>query len=232
MADEHIDPFDYIDKSGMYHDYYDIVVKNADGSIVVERSYGHYLPSKPPYMVNSIGKEIIPLEALTPEALEKVMRLAEPLEAGHRTEGYAFFRWFPEDEENPPSDLSNRQASIQADYIFPNRFTKSYDIVYKNAEGEISVERKREIYLINPQYPDQLYFPIEVLAPEPIPLENLTVESLARVLEIGEGLKGYADFIWDVEIDEEDRKDMWHKPKHPQNRLTILKTDAEQQDQA
>lgn len=240
MADEHIDPFDYIDKSGRYQDYYDVVKKDADGLVFVKRVYSYYVPSSPPFAVNSIGSEVIPLEALTLEALAQVLRLAEPLEAGHRTEGYAFFRWLPEDEENPPSDLSNRQVSIQADYVFPNRFIKSYDIVYKNTDGEISVHRKSEIYLNNPQFPDTLYFPIKVLPSELIPLEALSAESLAKVLEIAGGLKGgnpfrggegYADFVWDAAIEEEDRKDMWRKPKHPENRLTILKTDAKQQDQ-
>ena len=223
MHDNHIDPFDYIDKSGQYNDYYDTVQKTSDGKVFVKRSHSIYLPGTTPYSLTGIGDEIIPLDALTPEALAQVQHIAAKLEGGDKPlfgKTYYVFYWVAKDDEgfNQEPDLKNRQVTVKADYDFPDREVKQFDTVYKRPNGEVFVQRDMEIFL-----KDAIH-PLQSLPSTEIPLENLSPQSLKRVMEIAETLDGHdfpygksnKSFRWN-----EDRLPRW---VNPLNRQVILKS--------
>ena len=81
----HLDAFEYIDRSGSYKDFYDVVRKKGNGEIIVERKYGIYLPSSQgPYLLSTDGSEQFSLDQLTPEAQAEAIRIAAGLTAGDK----------------------------------------------------------------------------------------------------------------------------------------------------
>lgn len=107
---EHIDFWDYIDKSESYRDFTDFVYKRQNGEVYVERSHYERLPGEPVSIVSMLGKEIIPLDNLTPTTLSQVLRIAAGLVGGDKPiqgKSYEYFHW--------DNDRSNHKAILKKD---------------------------------------------------------------------------------------------------------------------
>lgn len=192
--DEHIDPFDYIDRSDKYYDYYDTVVKRANGDVLIVRWHCDFLPG--PYILYYGRTEEIPLTALTPDSRKHAERIAASLEGGDKP-----LRGKSWEHYNEGTETLYGKVTL----INPPQYISKYsnDDILKRASGEVVVLRRGLVFTVASTGEEQLLglTPVEV-----IPLDRLTDAARERVLQIAATLEGndtkirgknWCGFKWD-----------------------------------
>jgi hypothetical protein len=211
--DEHIDPFDYIDKSDRYYDYYDTVVKRANSDVLIVRWHCDFLPGNPPYKLTFGKREEIPLTALTPDSRKHAERIAASLEGGDKPlQGKSW--------ENYNEGTETHYGKVTL--INPPHYISQYsdDDIWKRASGEVVVLRRGLVFAVSSAGKEQL---LGLTSVEVILLTRLTDEARERVLQLAANLEGndtkirgksWCGFKWN---DDPARKD------DPTNHLVTLR---------
>lgn len=177
--DEHIDPFDYVDKRGMYYDCYDVVFKNAAGELWITRTHCDFLPGDPPYMLTCHAAEEIPLEALTIDSRIHVERIAAALAGGDRpVDGQSYAHY------DEGTDVLYGKAALAnpEPYIL-----YASDQIWKRVSGEVVIVRQ------SARIPPNGLFTFS--EEEIVPLTMLTEGCCHRVLELAIKLEA-SDIRW------------------------------------
>ncbi|HRE48502.1 MAG TPA: WD40 repeat domain-containing protein [Aggregatilineales bacterium] len=201
--DEHIDPFDYIDKSDKYYDYYDTVVKRANGDVLIVRWHCDFLPGDPPYRLSMGIQEEIPLAGVMPDSRKHAERIAATLEGGDKPLHGKSWEYYREDA----ATQRGKAALIQ-----PPEYKIHYfrDVIWKRADGEVVVLRTSCLVLSVKR--KQVF--IRSLPEEEISQIELTDEARKRVFSLAAHLVGGAqksrcDFTWSDASREHDPSNYW-----------------------
>lgn len=180
--DEHIDPFDYIDTSDRYYDYYDLVEKNAKGEVWITRNHCDFLPSTAPYLLTVHISERFPFVALTPESRSQAERLAATLAGGDQRVGGKSYTHY-----NEGIETSYGKATLIKS---PPYTLYAPDEIWKRADGEVVILRK---HVTVPLLEGVRYFS---LIREDVFLNQLTDECSRRVQQLATNLEGNVDRRW------------------------------------